>query len=417
MEEKDALRTWQRILVFRKMLDEVGNSVFVDSVLYREFSEFASIGAKIEVYKLPPALKVKRPEDGKKLAIYLDGVLRKSGEAFINKEFASVDEIKVALPELVEKRFLVKVAALMKGNVASDIGVRKTWDWQLSQKNWEVLKAKFHELNNCTSEDPDVKFAYLQALDENLKEKIDHYSRKMIVEEEPGLIKEKLSLIQPQTRLLSITLAGQDEILPGVTDRKTLLDLLENESEKLACYSENGEDFYRIEIIDSSSLWEVLTFDEANTRGILDNLLEKKKIKDSSLPVETMLVSYMKKMAQAVMNGDEGMVREASGFNKGESLQPKSPLENQWDLQKDELKITRKMADPLFDEKLFSMKEGDWSDVISTEEGPLFFHVLETFIDTSDVAKKMEEGRSLLGREAKVELVKELLQEIVRNGS
>ena len=421
MLEKDVIRTWQKILVFRKMLDEVGNSIFVDSVLYKEFSEFASKGAKIEIYRLPLALRMKKPEDAMKLESYLEGVSKKRGQTVLTEEFASIDDIKNNVPELVEKRFLVMVAALKKGSLTSEIGVRKTWDWQLNQENWDVLKEAFHELNKCTSFETEERFAYLQGLDESLREKIDQFSRKKILEAEPELVKEKLSMIHPQTRLLAITLAGRDEILPGIVDRVSLLDLLETESEKLSCYSENGEDFYRIEIIDRGSLWEVLTFEEANSRGILESLFKKKEIKENLVAAQEMLVPYMKKIAQEVIAGDEGMVGDVSGSDKGtgprESLNLKSPLEKQWNLQKEELRITRKMAHPLFDEKLFSMKEGEWSEVVSSIDGPFFFHVLETFVDTSEVARKMEEGRALLGREAKEDLVKELLQKIGKNGS
>lgn len=138
---------------------------------------------------------------------------------------------------------------------------------------------------------------------------------------------------------------------------------------------------------------------------------------NNSEVLEKTLIPYMNKVIAEVIKGDEGMVRSASNSSMQDSLEPKSPLENQWCIQKDELTVSRKMAHPIFNEKLFLMESGQWSEVISTSEGPLFFHVLETYIDASDVARKMEEGRALLGKEAKEELVKGLLQQIVKNGS
>ncbi len=421
MDEKDLIKTWQKILVVRKMLEEVGNSIFVDSVLYKEFSEFASVGARVDLYKLPSYLNLKSSEDAQKLEIYLEGVSKKRAEALLTEEFASVDEIKNVMPELVEKRFLVKVAHIKKGSLTSEIGVRRTWDWQLNQDHWEMLKGKFSELNNCKSDDHEDRFSFLQGLDESLREKIDQFSRNMILDENPDLVRERLAEIHPQTKLVSITLSGNDEIFPGVINRKKLLELLDTDSEKLSCYSENSEDFYRIEIVDKGSVWEVLTFEEANSRGVLENLRKNKKEMKNHISADKMLgeilAPYMKKMSLKVINGDDKAVREVSNSARNEVLQPKSALENQWDLQREELKVTRKMAHPLFDEKVFFMKEGEWSDVVLTSDGPIFYHVIETFVDTSDVARKMEDGRALLGREAKEDLTRNILSQIEKNGS
>jgi len=400
MDDKDVVKIWQKILVFRKMLDEIGCSVFVDSLLYKQFSEFASKGAKVEVYKLPAAIRLKSAEDLMKLETYLDLVSPVKEGAALPEEFLSVDEVKKRAPELVEKRFLVNVASCKKEILAREIGVRKTWDWQLDSSNWAVLKERFPEISKCKSTDSEGRFTYLEGLDPAVREKVDQFSRKKILEMEPDFIKERLAKIEAQRRLISIPFAGKKEIFPGVFDRAAIL-------ESRPVYTENGEDFYRIQVVDQSPVWEILTFEEANKLGVLD--VSRKA--SHEFTVAHRLLPFMQKMEKAVIAGEEGVLQEAVHSSR-ETLEPKLPLSKQWKLQKEELKITRKMKNHLLGEKLFAMQEGSWSDVICTDEGPIFYQVIETFVDTSEVGKKMEEGRALLGKEAKEHFMKELLKEI-----
>jgi hypothetical protein len=202
MDENDALKTAQKILVFKKLLDEVGKSVFLDSTLYTQFNELASAGAVLEVYKLPSYLRCKSEQDFFKLEAYLQGVTKNSSPLLLNTEFASVEEVKKKAPELLEKRFLVNVASLKKGNLVTDIGVRKTWDWEIKEENWALLKQEFKELDACIESDYEARFSYLQGLDQRVQEKIDQFARRKILDSDPNFIKEKLSLISPQNQVL-----------------------------------------------------------------------------------------------------------------------------------------------------------------------------------------------------------------------
>ncbi len=410
MEERDALATYSNILLVRKMLNEVGNSIFVDSQLYKQFAEYASKGAKVEVYQLPNSLQLKGEDAAKKLGIYLSRVSKGGDVSKLSSDFASINEIKSRAPELVEKRFLVQLASVKKGEIAKEIGIRRTWEWQLDENHWSQLRETFSELAKCTDLDSEGRFTFMESLDIAVREKIDQFSRLKILEEDGALVSEKLSNLPVQKRVLSITLGGAEEILPGISDQKPLLELLESSSDKLLCYTQNGEDFYRIEVLDGGALWEVLTFEEAMQRGILDTMDVKKNVG------EDVLVSYMKKMSQLLKEGDESVVSNSREALSRESLEPKSLLEKQWLLKKEELRVTRKMAHPLFNEALFSMEAGQWSDVVQADGAPMFYKVVETFVDTSEVSKKMEEGRALLGKEAKEGVVKEILTEM-RRGS
>jgi GcvH upstream region-like protein len=416
MDENDALKTAQKILVFKKLLDEVGKSVFLDSTLYTQFNELASAGAVLEVYKLPSYLRCKSEQDFFKLEAYLQGVTKNSSPLLLNTEFASVEEVKKKAPELLEKRFLVNVASLKKGNLVTDIGVRKTWDWEIKEENWALLKQEFKELDACIESDYEARFSYLQGLDQRVQEKIDQFARRKILDSDPNFIKEKLSLISPQKQVISLAYAGEEEILPGIKDQKKLLDLLENSSERLSCYSENGEDFHHIEVIDKNGAWEVVTFQEASQRGMLDKIVLKRGIKEgnklSSADYDLKLVAYMKKMLELVVSGDETSVFEEERRVARDSLESGAFLERQWDLKREKIRVMKKSIPSFLDEKLFSREEKEWSEVISSSEGPIFYRVIEKFVDTSDVGKKIQEARALLGSEAKLALSKEILEKM-----
>ena len=407
IDENDALKIWSKVLVFRKMLDDVGNNVFVDSIFYKQFSEYASQGAKVELFRLPKPLRVKKPEDAMKVQLYLEGVSKNKGSDLVQIEFSAPKDVQKIRPELVEKRFLVKIASVKKSELATAVGVRKTWDWQLLDQNWKILQSAFPEIAGHGEAGSEARFAKLESLNESVREKIDQFSRTKIVEEEPDLIRSRLGNLTLQQKLLSISLQGESEVLPGINDRKAFLEVLEKGDSALSLYTQNGEIFYRIEIVDGSSLWELLSFEEANKRGVLDQILSEKGVKEK---LENQANAFNDKLHRYMNHMYEKVKAYAEGGPSEEKV-------GEWDLQREEVTVTRKMAHPLFNEKVFEVHEGDWSDVVMSAEGPIFYYVLETFVDTSDVGAKMEEGRALLGREAKEDLVKVLLQKMIKNGS
>jgi GcvH upstream region-like protein len=451
MGEKDLLNVCQKILVLRKMLDEIGHSVFVDANMYQQFAKFASEGALVEVYSLPKDFQFKKEEDLIKFEIYLDAVSQNRDDSLLPTHFRPMDEINLKAPELLEKRFLVNIAHMKKSDLLSEVSLRKTWDWQLDDQNWQELKDTFSELKAIDAQEKEVRFSILQNLAEEIREKIDQYARKKILDAKTDLVKEKLTKAQLEKKLLTLSLKGEDETLSGIKDKRELLDLLESQNEKLSCFSQDEENFYRIEILDKSSLWEILTFKEANERGVLASLLEKKLLndykkkgfsapfsevrdqlidfefsalrkkykeielsKDESVEValQRRFFPYMKKMQNVLVSGVNENILTSDVMSKSECLTPKDGLDKQWLLKKESIKVSRKMAHPYLDENLYKMAKGQWSSILSTSEGPVFYQVLDKYEDLSDVNKKMEEGRELLGKEAKEEFVSRLLADV-----
>ena len=59
MKEKTAVNVWKKILLFRKYMQEVGGSVFLDTLCLDEITSYAHEKVKIELFELPSYLRLK----------------------------------------------------------------------------------------------------------------------------------------------------------------------------------------------------------------------------------------------------------------------------------------------------------------------------------------------------------------------
>ena len=94
-------------------------------------------------------------------------------------------------------------------------------------------------------------------------------------------------MIIPNSKVLHINIStNEQQILPGITDAHKILELLEQYpleeaihknqdiiDDTFSCYSQNEEDFYKIQILDKSRNYEIITFQQAIKTGMLDSLV------------------------------------------------------------------------------------------------------------------------------------------------
>lgn len=421
MTEAEAVSAWQKVTLFKKLFKDVEEGVCIDSKLYKEFHGFASKGVKVDLYRLPKSLEMRSSGDLEKLEVYLNLVTQNSEEAMSTK-FLPAREVMKKAPELVWKRFVVKVSKVTRKEIEDQVGLRNTWNWEIEDRNWEVLSEKFALLAKSQLTEREKRFSYLESLDQKTRGEIDNFARMRMVKENPEWIKEELSKAEPSVKELRILLEGDDEILSGVKDRTRMLSLLERAAlqsedredssrEELYNYSEDGNVFYRIQICERQEDFEVISFEQAKTKKILDRLVEKKKPTKVDLD---RLVFYMQDMRKKVLLDQDVLAQSRlKGAQGGERLEQMDPLEEQWRIEKEELSITRKMNHPLFSEDLFMEGQNEWSQVMQDKAGnPYFYHIKGQFVDLDPVAKGMEEGRKLLGKEAVRGLMANILSEM-----
>lgn len=362
LQEKEAVEAWREVLLFRKLVADVENSLMVDAPFYKEMQKEAANGVHVELYRLPKAYRGLSSEDLYKLETYLKNV------------DGTVEEVAKRSPELVVKKFKVKVQHLEKKDVPSEIGLKRTWAWEMEDRNWDLLSDSFPEVAKCKARDSEARFAHLNGLTPNKRSEIDHFARLRIIDETPEFIHEKLEGVSPELMVLKLTQGG--EILPGINNLDKFTQLLEKEVSFI--YTENRENYYRFEVVERQGL-EVLSFQEAKAH------LEKGK------------VSAVTRLHAMVLDAKAGIKNC---------------------VVKEELRLTGSEPHELFDKNVFEQEEGYVSEVLQGEEGEgsYFYRVGKHFVDQEAIASRMQEARHKLGREASSLLMKRLMGEITIHG-
>ncbi|MEM8727162.1 MAG: hypothetical protein AAGE99_00380 [Chlamydiota bacterium] len=476
MGEKDAVTLWQKVMLFRRLLEDVGGAVFVDPDVYQTFYGFASKTATIDLYRLPKALELKDFSALMKLEYYLDQVVEnRQNDLLLPQNFASVDRIETNCPELIEERFLLEVAEVRKSEVALDVSIKEMWEWQMEKDNYELLEKEFPQLALKKGTDEAGYFVALEGIDAELRRKIDRFSRGKIVEMHPEWIEEALSQKDSVTKRIGISPGGNNLPYEG----KDLPELFRIAAFKgapeqdpvavearraLEIYTADSETYYRFHILDRDLTKAVLTFEEADERGILDPLLENrlnsvypqirssnpvvfKTKRDEWKPVREVgneigrilysdtlraidtevsklgvtpseeryenldtfypkyrLFPYLVTVEEEIRKiGDERDFQKTrdEGGTPGK-LPRKRALDSQWNLVKRETVFKRHQKSLSFTSDVFTMDEKSWSPVHLNREGQLqFFRLKEKSGPDHPFSKEMNQGRSILSKEAK----------------
>lgn len=496
MSEKEAVGVWQKVMLFRRLFEDVGGAVFVDPHVYNTFYSFASKTAEIDLYHLPDALELKDFSSLMKLELYLDQVSENRKEALmLPQSFASAEEIEKSCPELVEQRFLVEVAHVRRDDVALDVSVKETWEWQLEEDNFALLVKEFPQLALKKAEDAEGYFAALEGLPPQEREKVDRFSRGKIVESHPDWIQEALNQKHVKLQEVSLSLGGEAVPFEGIRSGETLLALfskaalkgdLDTHPESLAAknqlelFTEDGETYYRFHVVDRDLTKVVLTFEEANERGILDALLERhlesqypkvrtknpgvfktennewkplSEVKNEvgrvvfaealaniekgiselgvSLPEDRFerldtfypkyrLFPYVRLAEKEIRTlGDESrFLKRSVSVNEEGSLGTKLSLEEQWSLVKERKMFKNHDKNPWFSSDVFSMVEKSWSEVAHRSEGRLsFFQLQEKSVPSGNFAPEMKQGQSILSKEAERHLMTDVIERIQKTNA
>jgi len=290
MDEKDAVHVWQKIMLFRRLFEEAGGAVFMDPHIYQTFHEFTSKVAEVDLYQLPKYLEMKDFFSVMKFEFYLDAIAKEGRDLMVlPKEFASVQEIEEKYPELVQERFLVEVSEVCKENIALNVSIKEMWKWQLEKENYESLEKNFPILAAKKAQNVTEYFHALESLHPKEKQKVNHFSRKKIVDTHPEWIDAALN--ESRVNKQELSFSRSEKYLPlGFSSAEPLRTLLsqsalkrelERDSTALdACkqlerFSLDGETYYRFQVLDRDLNKTVLTFSQANEKKILDALLEK----------------------------------------------------------------------------------------------------------------------------------------------
>lgn len=271
LDKSKAAKIWQKVLLFRRLFEDLASSVFVDPVTYTLFNQHANKGVQGELYRLPEALRFSDFKTLQKFETYLS-LVSKKGKAPM--AFLSVEEVSKKAPELVHRKYQLEIAEVSKKDLQSSITVKDTLVWELDQKNWEALKVQAPELGLKKGSTKEERLAALESLNGITRGKVDHFAREQIIKAHPERIDAALEegVLRPITA--SIPLKGESSAFIGLKSGQELMTLLDK-SDEVKKISFDKDHFYRIKVIDREPQLEILTFEDANKSGVLDSLTEQ----------------------------------------------------------------------------------------------------------------------------------------------
>ncbi|MGD2169152.1 MAG: hypothetical protein PVI40_02795 [Chlamydiota bacterium] len=433
MNEKQVVTLWQKICNFRKYFNSLQNSVLMDQTMWP--CEMANYS--VEKSFLPSYLQFTSFKQLLEFDLYLMLVSNSKGTLLPPKEFLKLDEIVKRAPELVERTFQLKVKEVTQKSLKASIPTKQMWQWQL--KNYPDLSEKFVFLTKNLST-RDARFEVIQKLSPKDRSLLDDYTLEQIINNEPDIIAKELENVQPVEMELSISFSSHQNELVGIEDyqklKKFLLDLKQGSS---SIYSDNKKAFYQFEVIETSKNDQIMTFERAQQKGVLHNLLEKVleekysslrtkdpgrfqnedgKFKSLEEAIEDVGLSYFqdfyakinKKWMKKGQNPLEFYTTarladfiEAVRKNS-QNWENLSGLAAQWNIQKETTSLSSKEA-PF--PHVSDLKENELSQTVITSDGPMFFKVL---------SKTTAVDQDLLDRQRQVlssELLKKTTQSLV----
>lgn len=285
LDKNKAVKLWQKVLLFKKLFNDVGQAVFLDPLAYQTFNQYANQIVTGDLIRLPEALRFSDFNGLIRFETYLDAVAKrqKDEKSFLNlpKTFYTAEEIVQKNPELVRKRYDVEIAKINKKNLQAKVSVKETLAWELEEKNWVALKTQFPELGLKKGDTKEARLATLDKLDPTTKMRVDQFARAKIVESHPEWLKQALdqATMKEQTIVLSPKAVSLD--FAGLEHGETLMTLLDQaalnqEVTELQQITFDQENYYKIIVHSRSSALEIMTFEEANHGTLLDDLADRK---------------------------------------------------------------------------------------------------------------------------------------------
>ena len=391
LKEPEAVEVWQKIMLMRTFLSDVSASTFLDATLYEDFALFAKESLEVDHYALAPAFHLKDNSEMFQFESYLDKVGKKRQGLQMPKQMYTAQELAEKGSDLVEYVLTVSMKSVTLSDIACDVGVRQTWDYQSA--HWDEIKKVFPEAAVHSADSSDIP--------EGLREKIDAYARAQIVKESPGLVEDYLQKALSSEHVLHLPTKG----LPGITDAEALLEDL-RERGQLSCYTQDQEHFYNLILEDKEIAPRLLSFDEA--RDLLD---------DKERPE---LIARIQREVDACKTPDEAAQYrfypyvEAARKDillKGETSSFLGDLP--WHIQKQSVSLERCALSPWIKAEAFDREEKSWSAIDVQSSGLVSFYQIQTKSALSETSEAdLVEGQKLISAEVKEALFKQILDRI-----
>ena len=434
LNEKSAVKAWRRVLLFRRYFEDVSNNVLVDNLAYKDFVSFALKRACINKYTLPSYLKINNFNDLMHLEMYLKATT--DSDDFVQNlpnKFLSVNEIEKKHPELIEKKYLINVKETNLEKASLKIKVRDMYQWQLENKNWAKLKNKFFFLKNAKSKEE--RLVFLDKLDFEKRSKLDAFSRKEMMSENPNFIKN--ALLDAKVNKLEVFISAKNSKLPFKLKTPSKLTKLFETRDKIENYSEDQNTFYSFHIVKRNDEKHLISYEKAKNSKVIDSVLneflkEKYTLLKQENP-ERFENSFEASKKDIFMTSFPKVLEKLQAHSKDKSLDslakyrlysyfqntlaklkenPKYLFEinEMWRLKEEKIELARTKKPNWIEKQSFAMKEKSFSKINITKSDNFEFIYLDHF-DTSDAIRdKVAIAKRAIAFETSELLLKQLMK-------
>lgn len=294
VDERALLQSWRQVMLFRRLFQDIGNSVFLDPLPLQQFHQYTKNALKIDLYELPDCLQFRDLLDIGKLQIYLEAVSLDSSQRknalSLPQHFASVEQVEKRAPELVEQQIEVEYAEIRKEDLVREISLKETWDWEVEDQSWELLKKQFAELASAQAKSAADRYKALDKLGTEHRLKVDAFAQASMIDQHPERIVAALDRAQVRQAAFGLRSAGKAGPFEQIKDQRRFAELLrtaplrgqeasaaaQKVQQSLNAYSEDQQTYYRVEVLNRSNERTVLKFAQARQDGTLERMLDKR---------------------------------------------------------------------------------------------------------------------------------------------
>jgi GcvH upstream region-like protein len=413
------IKVWKKVMLFRRLFDDVGSAVFVDPLSYEQFAVFAGESAHLELYELPSYLQLRDFRSLLKLQFYLDAVALRPKGLKLPTTFLSPQEVERKHPELVHTLFSLEVAKTSQEEMSQRVSLKETWDWEVTDAGWAILSKEFPILRKSESEN---HFKLLEELSPDLRLKVDRFARHQIVALHPEWLQEAFDKAPLEKVTVSVRSKGAAAPFTEIEETAPLLEFLKQNDQGV--FVHQGETFYKIIVLEREDKKSVMTFEEALKDNLLGTLLDRhlKAEKDTDgkrcyadllraiTPKEVDLHEYVRGRLLPFMEEAKRSVQEVGDtspfLKKSGDL-----LKDQWLLTQRQTTIQRSSKTLFAKEEAFALDTESWSKVEAGEQGAVtFFRLLDRKVQEADsIAEEVDLGQKILGMDARRLLMHQLL--------
>ncbi|HEY4255072.1 MAG TPA: hypothetical protein VGM34_01840, partial [Chlamydiales bacterium] len=434
MHENEVIAVWQKVLLVRRLFNDLGKSAFIDRLPYAEFARVAEETAKIELYRWPLAAQMKNSADALALDVYLDAVALKKEKDLIElpKEFLSVAQVAEKHPELIATRYTAKISAVDKREAALRAPLKELWDFETLETTWKRLAKEFSVLQTVSASSVEERFQALEEIDPKVRGKIDLFARRLLIDEHPEWIEEALRVAKAEEKELVLS-TGKIQ-LPHVQDAKRLGTLFqqiltspESALTELQCF-QSGDAAFRFENIAKISDAMIKTFEEARKDGSLDALVRRRTEGTDVIALTAPLKKAVEKRGEKspfaigrlalVAAGAKEDLKKNQGDSKWVRSLEDTAFSAQFKLERTESQVSRTTQEDWMVKDAFSLPLAHWSAVHAPLDGPIaFFFLKERQKVEEPIFESLEFGHEVIASDVQRLLAERLLDSMLRENA